>query len=108
LVVGIGLLILGFFFFYWAINWNYVSMYEESVNVGYPTIVNDFYGFASNYVYPVNFPILEMKPGDYITIGCPSIVSTQPVYIVLLEYGAGTISSPDIVSYQPDFVIYKS
>jgi hypothetical protein len=101
LLAGIVLLILGFFFFYWAsrINWDYVSTYTESVNVGYPTTVSN-YGFGDNYVYPVNFPTIEMQSGDYLTIECPSIALTQVVDIILFEREPFALVTPTIVSFQ--------
>ena len=102
LVVGIGVLILGFLLFYLAsvFNWEYISTYEESVNVGYPTTVSD-YAFGSYYVYPVNVPTIEMQSGDFLAIEFSSIQLplTQHIDILLFEYGAGGLNSPEIASF---------
>jgi hypothetical protein len=109
LIVGIVLLILGFFFFYWAsrVNWNYLSAYEESVNVGYPTSVSNIDGSIRSYfIYRVT--TIETQSGDYLTVECPPVVLGQEVYIILSEGEAHAIATPALVSEGAYSVTYTS
>lgn len=101
IIIGIVLLVLGFFFFYEAsrVNWDYVTEYKNTADVGGPALVGD-YGFGKWYAYPVYTPTLEMLPDDFLTVRCSDINET--VYIVLFEnppsnttvliYGTGLVS----------------
>jgi hypothetical protein len=106
LVVGLVLLILSFFFFYWAsrVNWDYVSTYEETVNVGYPTYVNNY----DDYVYPVNLPTIEMQSGDYLTVECSQFAPEKSSFIILFERTPFGMVTPTEVGIYPDFLSYTN
>ena len=103
------LLIMGFFFFYLAsiTNWDYITIQDENVQVGYPSSVSN-YGFGDSYVYPVPFPTTEMQHNDYLTIDCilnqtisNQTAANQTVYVIL--FGA-TPANTTVLSYQAGFL----
>jgi hypothetical protein len=108
LVVGLVLLILGFFSFYWAsrVNWDYVSTYEETVNVGYPTYINQY----GDYDYPVNLPTIEMQSGDYLTVECSQFAPLKSSFIILFEkaYVPFALVTPTEVGIYPDSLSYTN
>jgi len=114
LTLGIVLLILGFFFFYWAsrVNWDYVTKQEETDTAGYPSTVKN-YGFGDSYVYPLDYlhnsgffglGIMIMH-NDYITVKCSPIDSQQAVYAVLVNNLAANDTA---FSYGLGSLAYKS
>jgi hypothetical protein len=101
IIIGIVLLVLGFFFLYEAsrVSWDYVMEYKNTVDVGGPALVGDF-GFGKCYPYPVNTPTLEMQLNDFLTVRCSDINETvyialfenPPSNTTLLNYGTGLVS----------------
>jgi hypothetical protein len=104
LIIGIVLLVLGFFFFYLAsrVNWDYMTTYKETVDVGGPALVSD-YGFGKCYPYPVDTPTLEMQPNDLLTVQYSYINET--VYIVLFE---NPPSNTTVLNYGTGLMWYTS
>ena len=112
IVAVVALLIMGFFFFYLAgiTNWDYITIQNESVQVGYPSSVAN-YGFGDSYVYPVPFPTIGLQHNDYLTIDCilnqtvsNQTVANQTVYMIL--FGA-TPANTTVLSYQAGFLNFS-
>lgn len=102
LIIGIVLLILGFFFFYWAGSdgWDYTTTYNNNVNLNSPTGYGD-YGFGAVKVYSVTpfSSLINMEPDDFITVSYPSIFQTNGiVYIMLAE----NMPTATILVYYPN------
>jgi hypothetical protein len=109
LVVGMVLLILGFFFFYWAsrVNWDYVTTYKETVDVGSPTIVSN-YGFGNCYEYSVHSPITRMQSSDYLTVEYSSYEVPNPLYIYIVLFDETNPSNITALSHQYAILTYAN
>ena len=116
LVIGIVLLILGFFFFYAAsLEYrNYVTTFKDTVNVSLPVPLKIAdYGFGNSLVFPTSFPDIRMQPNDLLIVECPSGVSAGQiavkVYVVLfgntsmLQY-----SKAEVLDWELGIVEYKN
>lgn len=68
LIIGIVLLILGLFFFYVAsrVNWDYVTTYNDVVQLAYPTFASNYSGLGYSYEYFVRYVIVQHD--DYLTV----------------------------------------
>lgn len=77
LVVGMVLLILGFFFFYWAsrVNWGYVTTHDDAVNLFYPSRIYQDPQWGQSYEYYVRR--LDIQPNDYFTVSYPESQYSQ-------------------------------
>jgi hypothetical protein len=66
LILGIAYLVLGFFFFYWAsrVDWDYVSTYNDKVNLAYPS-PSEYPQFGAYEYYVRN---VVMQPNDFLEV----------------------------------------
>lgn len=90
LVVGIVLLVMGFFFFYGAsrVNWDYVTTHNDSISLTPPLWSGNFsqfgypqWGFSYEYyVYSV-----IMEPNDVITVNLNTLI-TGTIHIVITTW----------------------
>jgi hypothetical protein len=106
LVVGIVLLILGFFFFYLAssVGYDYVTTYNNEINLAYPS---SQYPQSGAYEYYVRNVI--MQPNDALTVSYPVFNGT--LQIVLVEQVSDINNTVLAVSGYPSserFVYYKN
>lgn len=89
LVIGIVLLILGFFFFYWAsrASLDYVTTYKNDVNLNSPVGHGALFdaGPDEYYYYLVIPHSINMEPDDFLMVSYAPNLAKGSVYIKLEE-----------------------
>jgi len=94
LVVGLVLLIMGFFFFYWAsrVNWDYVGGYTREINLAHSS-----YGPGSPpqfgaYAYYAGYSV--MQPSDALTVSYPENIQINgTLKIVVVDENNNLLAS---------------
>jgi hypothetical protein len=110
LIVGIVLLILGFFCFYGAsrINWDYVTTYNDGVNLANPYSISEYPQFgACEY----SAKTLVMQSNDFLTVSYPEDTQINgTIRIVLLRrYSLSvTVLASSGYPFADAYVYYKS
>jgi hypothetical protein len=119
LVVGLVLLVMGFFFFYLAsrVNWDYETMHDYAVNLSYPFRTYQDSQWGQSYEYYVRR--IDMQANDYVAVWYPEYQYSQisgTLRIVLIgitpngtETKLAVSSLPFYLSfYNGSFINYKN
>lgn len=90
LIVGVVLLILGFFFFYWAssVSLEYVTTYKNEVNLNSPQGVGSLFDEPEpvEYYYYLVIPhSIDLQPDDFLNVSYAPNLAKGNVYIKLDE-----------------------
>jgi len=110
------LLILGFFFFYWAsrVDWHYVTVYNDEANLAYPSRSSE---------YPPEFPQfgayeyyareVDMQPNDVLTVSYPENIQINgTLKILVVLFSEPPLVNPVLASsgypYREGFVYYRN
>jgi hypothetical protein len=108
LIIGIVLLISGFCFFYWAsrVNWDYVTTYNDKVNLAYPSYSSEHPQFGA-YEYYARYVI--MQPNDVLEVSYPEDIQINgTLNIVLVGLNNNTVLAPSGYPFSHGFVYYKN
>ena len=82
-VLGIALLLIGFFFFYWSSNvtWEHVTTYNDNVNLASGFVYNTYdFGFVHEYTF---YRVLTMQPDDRVVVTCNASALNETLYTVI-------------------------
>jgi hypothetical protein len=100
LVIGIVLLILSFFFFYWAsnVNWNIVTTENDKVYLYNSRVL----GLGDSYPFGYPFYSAIVQPYDVIMVSYPEPTHSNGTIHITLTYGPTFIGTPTNVATATD------
>jgi len=111
LVIGIVLLVLGFFFFYVAssVGYDYVTTYNNEVNLAYPSDSSEYSQLGA---YEYRAAVVIMQSNDVLTVSYPENSQTNgKLQIVLVEAAVninGTVLAVSGYTSYYGFIYYKN
>jgi hypothetical protein len=115
LIIGIVLLVLGFFFFYLAsrINYDYVTTHSDTANLANSTFVGDFYSkygypqWGNCYDYLVRGDII-MQLNDVVTVRYPESGLNGTIHIALMRVTLTPENTSVVASSDSDVLTFTS